>query len=315
MATNDKVLLDQILIENQNRIAPEMSESDFFELFVAEQLLKSYGLSYEEIEAGIIGGGNDGGIDGIYVFVEDELVSTDSDFSDTKGEVNIDLILIQAKRSNGYTAKAIEALISSVHDLLNLETDVSSFSNLYSSELLSIVNDFRNAYRSLITKFPRLRIRVYYVSKGDTAQVHPSVEHRVTTLEEKISEHFSEFDFSFQFLGARELLDTARKQSAGALELRVVETLAAENGSYICLARLSSYYQFITDIENKRRQTIFAANVREYEVSGGKPRYLRNTSRGSARRRFLVAQQWSNYCRRQSAFIRQVTNFRESQSS
>ena len=59
MTSNNQVVLEA-LIESQNKdIAPNLSVSAYFEMFVAEQLLKGYDLSYEEVEAGLVGAGGD----------------------------------------------------------------------------------------------------------------------------------------------------------------------------------------------------------------------------------------------------------------
>ncbi len=77
MTNNDQVILDQVLEQQLKDRAPSMGKSEFFELFVSEQILKDYDLSDEELEGGIVGNGGDGGIDGIYVFANGELVQED----------------------------------------------------------------------------------------------------------------------------------------------------------------------------------------------------------------------------------------------
>lgn len=264
MASNDKYLLDQLLLENQNRVAPELSESEFFEVFTAELLLKNYGLSYDEIEMGIIGGGNDGGIDAIYAFVDDELIVPDSEFSEAK---TIELFVIQAKRTPSYSETAINALVSTFHELLDLETNLDQFSTAYNSDLLGFFRNFRNVYRSLITKFPTLTFNFNYVTKGNSSEVHPNVSRRTDTLKERIKERFSDFEYAFNFYGARDLLELSRKQSVPSLSLRIIESLSPADGGYVCLVALKDYFDFITDNSGKRRQMIFDANVREYEGS------------------------------------------------
>jgi hypothetical protein len=274
MATNDPYLLNQLLLESQNKIAPELSESEFFELYVAELLLKNYGLSYEEIENGVIGGGNDGGVDAIYGFVDDELIVADSDFSDAK---NIELIIIQAKRSPGYKEGLINSLISTFHDLLDWEKDLDHFASSYNSDLIEFFRDFRSVHRSLATKFPKLKFSFNYVTKGNSSEVHANVIKRTETLKEQIAGRFSEFEFSFDFYGARDLLNLARKQSTPALTIKVAETLSPDDGGYVCLVALQDYFEFITDESGKRRQMIFDANVREYEGLVEVNKGIRNT--------------------------------------
>ena len=69
MNENDKIILEQILDAQRLEHAPSASKSEFFQMFVAEQTLKDHDLGYDELEAGIVDGGNDGGIDAMYVLV------------------------------------------------------------------------------------------------------------------------------------------------------------------------------------------------------------------------------------------------------
>lgn len=274
MASNDVFLLDQLLLENQNKIAPELDEAQYFELFAAELLLKNYGLSYDEIEAGVMGGGNDGGIDAIYAFVDGELVVPESDFKDAKV---IELLVIQAKRSKGYTENAIHSLNATFRDLLDLETGVETFASAYSSDLIGFFREFQNVYRTLATKFPKLIISFAYVTKGDSAEVHPNVQRQTTGLHDSIQQRFSDFEFSFRFYGARDLLNLARKLSVPSLKLRITESLSPADGGYVCLVSIREFFNFITDDEGKRRQIIFDANVREYEGSVEVNKGIRHT--------------------------------------
>ncbi|MFF3607080.1 hypothetical protein [Streptomyces sp. NPDC002463] len=69
MSANDRVLINQMIDEWRNARSVPLSFDAAFERFASEHALHGFGLSEEEIEAGIIGGGNDGGIDGAYVFL------------------------------------------------------------------------------------------------------------------------------------------------------------------------------------------------------------------------------------------------------
>lgn len=91
MANNDQVLLDQIVEEQRMARAPTTSVTDFFELYVAEQVLKDYDLSDEEVEYGLVGSNHDGGIDGIYTFANGELVQEDFDPTTLKKSVLIEV--------------------------------------------------------------------------------------------------------------------------------------------------------------------------------------------------------------------------------
>lgn len=69
MSANDRIILDKILEQKRKELAPDIPTSKFFEIFTAEQILKDYDLSYDEIESGIVGDGGNGGVDSLYVFL------------------------------------------------------------------------------------------------------------------------------------------------------------------------------------------------------------------------------------------------------
>ena len=50
MLSNDQVILDQVLTARGDEVAPEMSESQFFEVFSSEQILKGRDLSWDDLQ-------------------------------------------------------------------------------------------------------------------------------------------------------------------------------------------------------------------------------------------------------------------------
>ena len=78
MPNNDQILLTEILRQEAEDFEESLTESDFFEFYSANQLLKEFELSYDEIKAGIAGDSLDGGADSIYVFVNGDLIKEDS---------------------------------------------------------------------------------------------------------------------------------------------------------------------------------------------------------------------------------------------
>jgi hypothetical protein len=61
---------------------PSLSVSDAFERFAIRQVLKDADLSDDEIESGIFAGQDDGGVDGMYFFVNRALIQDETDLPD-----------------------------------------------------------------------------------------------------------------------------------------------------------------------------------------------------------------------------------------
>lgn len=264
MANNDQIILDQILEQERNLRAPSAPKSVFFETYVVEQVLKDADLSDEEIESGLVGDGGDGGIDGIYIFANGELVREDFDVSILKKNVTLEIVIIQSKASAGFSEDSINKLVAVTNDLFDLSKPVDSFKAVYNDGVRSAVENFRAVYKQLAARFPSLHFRYVYASRGDAAEVHPNVSRKTTILKDAVSKLFSASHFSFNFIGASDLLTLARKQPVTTFDLQISESISAQGG-YIALVKLHEFSTFIRDENGNLRKNLFEANVRDYQ--------------------------------------------------
>jgi hypothetical protein len=283
MPSNDVIILDKILEQRHANIAPELDAPTFFELFVAEQVLKDYDLSYDELKGGRVGGGGDGGIDAIYLFANGELVQEDTDLSSLKRQVAIDLIIIQAKGQAGFSETALDKLYAVTADLLNLAADDSALARVYNADLLEAMSTFKATYEALAARFPKLTVSYSYATKGD--QPHPNVQRKVEKLRGLVGQQFSSAEFNFRFLGARELLELARRSPRVTHTLCLSENPISSTGAvgFVCLVKIRDFFAFITDDQQKLLRGVFEANVRDYqgsnEVNEGIQASLRDAGR------------------------------------
>ena len=54
------------------------SEDSFFEFYSAQQILKEFDLTFDELYRGITGSSLDGGCDSLYIFINGELITEDT---------------------------------------------------------------------------------------------------------------------------------------------------------------------------------------------------------------------------------------------
>ncbi|MDQ7839235.1 MAG: AIPR family protein [Thermodesulfobacteriota bacterium] len=267
MTSNDRIILDQVLEQKRQAVAPTSLRSFYFEIFTAEQILKDYDLSYDEIESGNIGGGGDGGIDSFYLFVNGELIQEDSDFSEMKLKKNItiELYIIQSKISHGFSEAAIDKYISATDELFDLSQTITDLKTVYNKSLLETIERFRSIYQNLASKFPQLHMHYFYATLGD--EVHPNVQRKVDKLKDVIKKHFSAAAFTFEFLGASELLMLARRTPSNSYVLNLSENPISATGAvaFVCLVSLKDFFKFITDSQGHLIRYIFEANVRDYQ--------------------------------------------------
>ncbi len=153
MTTNDRIILDQVLGQRRSEVDPDADDSSFFEFFTAEQVLKDFDLSYDEIESGLVGDGGDGGIDAIYLLVNGGLVQEDPDYGRLRKDIAIDLIILQSKMRAGFQETPIERFLTVSSNLFDLSTEASTLSGVYNERLIESMQRFHGLYQKLAASF------------------------------------------------------------------------------------------------------------------------------------------------------------------
>jgi AIPR protein len=261
---NSQVILNDVVKQLKSERAPEIPDSEYFEIFCTEQILKDFDLSYEEIEDGIVDGEHDGGVDAIFSFVNGELI-TDFDPSPFKKDVQIALHIIQAKTSANYNEASLDKLISVTRNLLDFTRDIDSLQQ-YNSQVRSKFKLFRDTYRALAARFPSLDVRYHLAGRRPDVPIPVNFKIKADELSSVAKGHFDTADVSVEILGAAQLLDLARRQPKSVFELRCLKSLGAENGA-IALVKISDYYRFLQDDEGNLAKNLFESNVRDFQGS------------------------------------------------
>ena len=266
MSEADRVYLRNILDQERAKLYSELSESEHFEVFASEQVLKRFALDSEEIQSGITGGPMDGGVDSAYLFVDRKLIRDDiEDYkSFRKRAVSIELVIIQSKRETGYAEEAVNKLRATTDDLLDLSKEIDGLTSTYDSKLIEIARRFREAFKALMTYVPTLSIHYHYVTLAD--RVDPKVQRKADQLKERVKELYSIATPGFSFVGVKELLELYNRAPSKTLTLKASKTLSSSKygTAYVCLVPLHEFFDFITD-DGEVRQDIFESNVRDYQ--------------------------------------------------
>jgi hypothetical protein len=280
MSTNQQIILQTLVEQKHAELAPTTSINEFFHLFATEQILKDYDLNYDEINRGVTEGGGDGGIDGIYTFLNGELIQDVNAIMESKKNALLELVIIQSKFTPGFTEEAINKCISSAKDLLDLSKDIDSLRTVYNVNVISNMSLFREQYKKIISKFPKLEIAYFYCTKG--TDVHQNVERKIHDLRREMTRLFSDATLSFNFITAGDLLEISRKERTTSKGLVLKDNpISTQDGGYIAISGLKSYYEFISE-EEKLLKYFFDANIRDYqggvEVNKGITETLQNKS-------------------------------------
>jgi hypothetical protein len=267
---NAVVTLDAVLAARQGPLATDSADTTF-ELFAFEQILKSRDLTDDEILDGQVGGGDDGGLDGIYTFLDGALLRVDSDIFDptfvptsVKKNPELNLFAIQAKTTASFGETAFEKANTTFEILLNLERTEAELATLFSAAVVERIQIFRQAFTLLASRHPIVTLRFAYASKGDTQGVDPKVVIRQAELKARLAALIYGATAEVGLVGARELLDLSARQRPLALQLRYQDNVTGAD-SHIAIVRLADYFAFITDEVGELRTYIFDWNVRDYE--------------------------------------------------
>jgi hypothetical protein len=264
---NDLVLLDAAIEQEKKENYPDEESGDFFERFVAKEILKNEDLSFEEIETSLTGGSRDGGIDGIFLFINDQLVLGEEEVNLPKKSSPIfKLHIIQASQTQGFKEDAVTKLESSLSDLLDFTKKLNTFEKIYNEDILDKFIIFQTLYKGHASKFPKLEIKFYYATRSTDAP-HPSVLTRVDKLKKNILDKFNEnCEVSFDFCGAKELWKLYNKRATQGFKLNIYggSSISTTKKDTVCFVELAEYNKFITD-EKGLRKNIFDSNVRDYQ--------------------------------------------------
>lgn len=271
MPNNELVLLNQILQQRQDDRDEPLPDDKAFELFACEQALRNFDLSEEEVAAGLVGGGNDGGLDGIYVFLGDTLLSEDSEIfveGFTKSRVptseRLLLCLVQAKREGTFRETVFDTVSASTKRLLDLNETDEDLGQIYSETVVRSVGLFKQALRKLAVRHVKPEVRFSYASRGNVDEIHSKVLIKSRDLEASFRQLTSDAVGSVEFLGAAELRGRASTVPSYTLQLTFKEQATAGEG-YVAIVQLDDYLRFLSEDDGSLRRHIFDWNVRDYE--------------------------------------------------
>ncbi len=268
MARNDVVLLDS-LIEKARSLFGASDDAELFELFCFNQLLKQHEPSVDDLETGWTDGGNDGGIDGFFVYVDDRIATENVAEYALRKNPAIEIYIISARRSTTFEQQPIDSLISSLREILDLTLSDAELAYPYNAEVMEQRNHFRSVFVSLADRQPIVRIKIAYASRSDVSQPAPNIQARAEALTKVLRELFSNAEISIIFAGADKLLELCRKGRDFKIRLPLAESpIAREGNRFVILCTLSDYFKAICDEQGALKRYLFDSNVRGYIGNG-----------------------------------------------
>lgn len=264
------ILLEAIIKKyKETKFKEERIDDDkIFEYFAAEQLLKNEEIDDNKIRSGLIGNGNDNGIDGFFIFLDDELIIKIDQVKSKNKYKNIKVYFHQYK--NKYKIEEDVVL-----KFINAFTDIMNFDN---KDLLGWNEELKNKIKLLRkiiekTKESSLNIDfiINHISKANSIDIenNDSYWSKVNNLKNNIkNSKISNIDVKYNYIGGEELKELSHKNKEYRLTLRsyheVNQINFGKDKGYIAFVTLKDYYNFISE-NGKLRENIFDSNVRDYQ--------------------------------------------------
>ncbi|PQQ45502.1 AIPR family protein [Bacillus thuringiensis] len=253
-----------------------------FEVFATEQIFKDQDLATDEIKIGLVGESLDCGIDGFYIFVNEELINNLEEL-EIQNKPVLDLHFLQYKNSDSIKESVIDKFIVVSEFLFELDVDVMKLRQAFSEDLIDKIELMHKIIKRIASKHPKININFYHVCKGDKRNVYgPKFENqaylrKIDILDEKAMEsNLGNITFKYEIIDAGALLELSRKIPSYSLELKLNENPIAidykegNQRGYIASVNMVDYYNFLCDPADKTlRKYLFESNIRDFQNRSG----------------------------------------------
>ncbi len=263
MGKNEEVALEANFRGWQEKRFPTPPKDlNIFEYYCVEQFVRPFDISDSQLKSGLVGGSWDGGVDALFMFVNGELIDSESEL-DPKTANSVKLVILQVKEGEGFSPVAVDKLYWFADDLLDLTRKKAEYHSTYKPELITAMRLFKDKYGVIVGENPPLSVDFYYITKKD---VEPNADCKSSAEKVKsvVKKHFSQAQCNFQFVNAATLWAQVQTRPSKKKALRwAAQPLSTPEGQ-IGLVRLADYFAFITDSNGQLAERFFDSNVRGY---------------------------------------------------
>lgn len=275
MKSSQKATVIQALIDEFTaRNCPDLSKDQAFLLFTAMQILKPRDIPVNLLEDGITDGSKDGGIDAMYTFLNNTLLTEDSPYLDKTATAfkelskhpKLDVLIMQTKCSPHWEESAWHILTSNLPRILDPEIDEADLVNVLNSRVIEKSRVYRKATTELAVKFPDVHVQIIYAACADNDNISPSIEASRARVESMLrQELLHEADLTVRHVGIEDLYDLSSRSYSHTSKLTFEEIIRTEGNAFLGLATIQHYLEFLSDDEGLLTAELFDGNVRDFE--------------------------------------------------
>jgi hypothetical protein len=211
-----------------------------------------------------------------------ELLEETFDPTSIRREPELLLVIVQAKTTTSFAETPFDKLSAALKLLLDLSKTDEELEQLFSSLVIERFGIFRKTWQKLATRHPRIRVEVYYASKGDTSSMNKKVSAKADHLVEQITAAIPKATAKAIFLGARELIDLAGQEKSYTLSLSFQENATADD-SHIALVSVTIFqYLRAADGDDPARARSILVRIIVTDDHSTRDKVIRATNRQTA---------------------------------
>ena len=270
--SNNKIILEGCIKAYKEANEIDLSESETFEVFSLTQIHKDRNITYENIISGIVDGGNDGGIDSLMIFIDEEFVESidDLDNFNFSNKTNAKFIITQCKKENSFKEGPIDKLITTIPILLDLEKNETALLSRFNSDLVEQALLLIEVWKKTAISGGKISLDYVYTCNASEIIVNDVFNQKVDQLIELTKSCLSTQEVTFSKFSAKELLEFYQKQKSNRLSIefkdRPLSTEFEEYGiGYIGTVKLGNYKEFLKSENGDIRDDLFESNIRHFQ--------------------------------------------------
>ena len=273
--SNDKIILEGCIKAFKESNEIDLTDSEVFEIFSLTQIHKDSNVTYENIISSIVDGGNDGGIDSIMVFIDDEFIDSIDSLENIKfnNGINSKFIISQCKKVNSFKESTIDKLITTVPVLFDLENNKNSKDSLltrFNSDLVDQALLLTDVWEKTAIGGGKISLEYVYIWNASDKKFNNVFSQKfkqLISLTKGLSNHTN---VSFSTYSSNELLELYQKQKLNRLVIefkdRPLSIDFEENDiGYIGTVKLGQYKKFLTSESGDIRDDLFESNIRHFQ--------------------------------------------------
>lgn len=264
MPANDVIALNANFATWQADRMPGLSGVDPFEYYCVDQFLKTFAVSDEELRAGLVGGGNDGGADSAHFFVNRKLIQEDTDL-DPKTACKVNVVVMQVKQTQSFSPNEINKLVFFSDDLLDLGRQ-PPYTTTYNPKVLEVMRVFKKKYQEIAGAFPDVFIDYYYITQADELP-NKDAEAAGERVVAKAKGHLSNATCKFHYINAAKLWTQVQVRTPKSKPLYWQDSPLETPEGFVGLVKLHDYWKFLQDEHGDLHERIFESNVRGFQQS------------------------------------------------